>query len=1073
MVLTALSKRRPLIAIALSLGVLLFTLSSYSSLENDSAEPAERQAQRVTLEMLDRTLVKANGLDEFLANETIQTEYFTLLKQYFQFGDDEFDKPTQEVFLNQLKLAADNVTGFKERIWQTTGTGSAHKIHVDDNAFQAENYTAFLDQWSKKLEMSASAHPSLDSARAKAAIMNAERRLTETIDAAASGPRKARDAAQGTAFRVLREDKIARAAVAQTALEILKASGGLDQLRACQVPTCAKFVLENTRDQIRAKIGDSSAVEALVDQLQLKADKFASRTNAVVNLRKLAVATLTGRDLVNGTYEFNPAPRRFHTIFKGIKAKECVGGCSKNLASLTPERWATALLDDAEFYFIESGGAYAGSVQLVPIKRSADGKIFASVDTTSYLFSNEVVTKLKNGTPAGETFFQSWLKEYHKHKPKSWQGVISGQSFGADNFGSPSVYRGSSSYIFGSDVGTADEFAFLDNTFASELNGLVPRNTWQQRRYGGQMIFDASIKNSGTLRELNVLAPTDAVFDVRKLKEDLGLAGEKKYLDTLLRYFVLLPRNAELDAFIDTEMKGLSKESSRTFFRELAIAMSKGQTPRAVSRLSAGHLTFERFAMMSKHAKEFAKEQKNDDLFGQFTLNARTPVANLDLSWENVKRLPALGVEEDTMLAIRRSFLRTKTSSLVDIQQYIEPISSSEAEETNLNTLRVEFREKARAAIHATFGTDFDTIRVREKIRKRYPIGVLNMFTDSFAKEIAEQAAFGAELSPFMRFTTSADAMLRFHQRKFELAKTAEELIDARRIYVQDPTSGYLDAVDKMASTQLSRFFDSSPDRRAIATLLSTPVSQAFAQNVLEQAFSRGIIRNYNDLAFIAKLSKFTERTSSQGAFKGFLAIHPSIFLTEQNLDEVLSIAGDYGDDVQIRTNFIAGRRDKLPLSSILTVLDYGQFKEDSAWTAGINKLYGELTRRFFERQPTKDQIKQLLSQARTVEQSVFLRDHALQFATTTDQYFTALDVAQTIDKPSDKILAETAKLALKYAKNFSKVAETPAQIQALVKLVDEQTEKQILAIALETNPNLFSLDHFNCSHMFGRLVLQ
>ncbi len=196
------------------------------------------------------------------------------------------------------------------------------------------------------------------------------------------------------------------------------------------------------------------------------------------------------------------SPRPFHSLFKGIPLKECVGG---SCDTLSPERWGTALIQDARVYHIERDGKYLGFIQLVPVT-GPDGNRYASVDFGySGLLNSVAFTDARSGNVAQEELWRSVLHQLRERHREEFKGIVLSESSAFRNDGVKRAVMESDMFETGKVLGRAQDFRLDDPwilKFAKIGRKAYPMKH-KEHRYGtGEMIFDAKTKDAKVLRLL-------------------------------------------------------------------------------------------------------------------------------------------------------------------------------------------------------------------------------------------------------------------------------------------------------------------------------------------------------------------------------------------------------------------------------------------------------------------------------------------------------------------------------------------------------------------------------------------
>ncbi len=149
-------------------------------------------------------------------------------------------------------------------------------------------------------------------------------------------------------------------------------------------------------------------------------DIFPPQTTTTRNGNRIADAGAKVSD-----YNFIPIGRRIHSIWKGLNINECVGGNCLSLESLTPQRWASSLNDNAVVYAVESNESYLGFIQYFPLKYQDD--LYMSVDFGANILSSPsgAINPATGMTESGP-LYEFWLRQAQKNLPNQYKGFVVG-----------------------------------------------------------------------------------------------------------------------------------------------------------------------------------------------------------------------------------------------------------------------------------------------------------------------------------------------------------------------------------------------------------------------------------------------------------------------------------------------------------------------------------------------------------------------------------------------------------------------------------------------------------------------
>lgn len=596
--------------ISIFIKIIFFIALSITLLANDEI----LSDKRISLEEIDNIVTKADNLNEFLNSSEIQGEYFKGLQNYF--GEDRFPRESYDGIIKQLKEVNAKFPEIAERAWQTNDLGKSFQINLSIKSsglkVKQDKFLTWLNNWQKELQDQAFIDVNQDSNLSKV-VAQLQKDIVKHFEETSNLKKKDKDKKTGKFFDELRNRKEYKEIVSAALLERVNQESVNDLLRAGD----ADLVL-STLD----KLGKSKDFTVNGQVLPVEIQNLIGREVPKLETPPLVVIgdkgaetalfqaetikTRRGKIIPVGRgsktlFEVRPIPRRIHGIFKGIPLNECVAGNCKSLNSLTPERWATSLLEDTHFYHIEKvsdvARSYEGFTQLVPGKIGK--QTYASADLGSPLFGKKVVS------PEGEIgiFYDLWAKEATKNLPLDSRGIIISEATGGDNAGVLDSIRKRPSYLMGKIVNKDDPFVITDD-LAKKFSSLGIREGLA-KNYSGKMIFDAVIPNAKnlTLIDPKLDLPTNISFSkaVSLIKNAKGTEKENILAEILpqrmrpltdqerkvLRALTLsMPQNKNfflsiygsklIDKLTDKEAKilrGLGKEG-----KELIVRKDTGQT---------------------------------------------------------------------------------------------------------------------------------------------------------------------------------------------------------------------------------------------------------------------------------------------------------------------------------------------------------------------------------------------------------------------------------------------------------------------------------------------------------------
>lgn len=445
--------------------------------------------QASSVDSLEGILVKAGSMEEFLRNENLQKEYFENLKAY---QGDAFSWESYQGILQQLKSLRSTVPELEQRLWEKKPTGRPFVLRSSLPSTGREMAT---NPWLSFLEELKTQHVEkiLDFEGSEDAIFNAFSKEKREIEAIKNISKKEREALFRDFYQKWKKNPDYQAALSksfllffdrpevQTALRSFDADITLDffeQVRNTKNPLWEGFPYPDQASEV-AKLFPSK------EQMLARKELFPNQIFLSRSGKEVAIGAQRAMEI-----HFRPYPRKFHGIFKGLMAKECVGG--NDCKNITPERWATIALDGTEFHQVEKNGKAVGFVQVVPVKKG--DQVFGSVDFVSPIFRNTITAEDgKKGT-----VFQFWLEEMSENPSGQWNGLVVGKSNAINNAGALDTVRSSLEYQLGEDAG---KFFVSTDPLADAIVRSSPRVP-DFSKYTGKMVFDAVVPDAGNLTVL-------------------------------------------------------------------------------------------------------------------------------------------------------------------------------------------------------------------------------------------------------------------------------------------------------------------------------------------------------------------------------------------------------------------------------------------------------------------------------------------------------------------------------------------------------------------------------------------
>ena len=195
--------------------------------------------------------------------------------------------------------------------------------------------------------------------------------------------------------------------------------------------------------------------------------------------------TITREHFKAYKYDFTPASRGLHKVWRGITYNDCIGGNPDHLDQLMPERWACPLLEGAIFCNITRAGMIEGYVQLVPFEYGGDR--YASIDTQWSPFFNL--------TEGGDLVFVRHLEKIRGLLPRDWKGIVVGRHPAGRDPYETDILQTLDCYKKGQVLGTPKRVHFGD-ALATQIVQASERRGYGAKfrpNYGSRMLTDASL----------------------------------------------------------------------------------------------------------------------------------------------------------------------------------------------------------------------------------------------------------------------------------------------------------------------------------------------------------------------------------------------------------------------------------------------------------------------------------------------------------------------------------------------------------------------------------------------------
>jgi hypothetical protein len=411
-----------------------------------SAELSQKSQEQVTSDPLEAVFqqYRVKSVDDFLARPEVIDAYYEAAQNFFG-GPDAFPRSSYDAILRQLRtMSADPASQeFKTRLFETTHLGHAFSIHTESKSYGRElgsGWYDYLEHWKEDLSRDAAGLLQISedarTQKLKSIYSRLESEQNEYKQKREGMKRSDRENLDREYFGKMKTDP----ELAILSSYLLYEALGSNELALAFESGNPDLILTAITHLREAPIKDMKSSVEIPDSVSpLLRAKIPSPETLLADQKLFPQAIL---DTANGgksravganadvTYDFTPVARRFHGIWKGIPLNECVGGSCDHFDKLTPERWGTIGLKDAQLHWITVDKSYRGYVNQVPVQNEYDHQIYASVDYGSSDFNRAIFVKdTAKDTDVEKievkTLFSQWLKIANKQTfDPSWKGAI-------------------------------------------------------------------------------------------------------------------------------------------------------------------------------------------------------------------------------------------------------------------------------------------------------------------------------------------------------------------------------------------------------------------------------------------------------------------------------------------------------------------------------------------------------------------------------------------------------------------------------------------------------------------------
>lgn len=479
-----------------------------------------------TLEDLDATLRKGGSVSGFLARPELVDEYFRSAQSYYG-GEEKFSRAAYDAILAQLRQVLKGVPELEARLWETSAQSYLGQPFRIQSALRSSGRRVESSAWNQRLdelETSLGRSPApKESWSTFSARVNQETQNLRTSPAYAQAGKRERARLEMDLALRQRSDpdlkawaaQLARSALRRPELrELLEAKdadlvlGAWESFLARPGSYLGKALPSIVASELRARL--PSVSELLADPKTFVPMFITDGTRRAVPVPAQGPAT----------FEAKVLPRRFHSLMKGVRLGECVGGSCGSLDSLTPERTLTGALKDAEILYLERNGKHLGFFEAVP--GEVGGHTVASVSFGAPEFRNLIYVPDAQGKIVARPLFSLWIEQVDAHKPAGWKGLAVSNLDHVNNAGVLGDLRASAHYVFGRKQTLAPGAFTLTDPLAHRIPAIVPRQG-HAAHYGGRWVLDATASPQES--RMLTLLQSHAGIDVARARE-LAQAGD-------------------------------------------------------------------------------------------------------------------------------------------------------------------------------------------------------------------------------------------------------------------------------------------------------------------------------------------------------------------------------------------------------------------------------------------------------------------------------------------------------------------------------------------------------------------
>ncbi len=200
------------------------------------------------------------------------------------------------------------------------------------------------------------------------------------------------------------------------------------------------------------------------------------------------------RTTSDSEFEFVDVGRRFHALFRGIWADECVGGHCEMLDRIAPSRYLIPLLENGHEIHVLESGRYAGYISNTEVQFAREK--YLSLEVLSPAMSKFVMVTNKSQTTA-RSLLDVWLKDERRRIHPSIRGWLVGQSGSVNNMGGLSAIRRSEAWMAGTEGPKAETILPTDSLWTTMVD-LTKQIIEDEQYQNGRLIFDLGVTGAKT-----------------------------------------------------------------------------------------------------------------------------------------------------------------------------------------------------------------------------------------------------------------------------------------------------------------------------------------------------------------------------------------------------------------------------------------------------------------------------------------------------------------------------------------------------------------------------------------------